>query len=472
MLALTPGPRSYRRGKMQSAMQLQRSRCREWRAKNQVIAWAATRIWVPSMLLGALAACSGGKSPTDSPTYYRDVKPLVQSKCTGCHQPGGIAPFALTTLDDLLAHRDQVRSAVATRTMPPWPPAKGCADYLADRSLADDQIALLTGWVDGGAPAGDSGDERSGNAPPGLSRVDSTLTMSAPYRPVLSPDEYRCFVMDWPQQQTKYVTGFRANPGNKAIVHHVIAFLAGPSVAAEYQRLDDADPAPGYVCFGGPGGPGADWIGAWAPGSQGADFPAGTGIKVEPGSKIILQVHYNVPTPPMVPDQTSIDMKLDSLVGKEAVVLPWANPLWISLRTMIIPAGQADVSYRFSFDPTPYLSNLSHGVIPNNSSYQVYSAALHQHTRGSRSTLEIERAGGTKECVLQIPHWNFHWQGAYDLAQPKRVRINDRLAIECHWDNTAANQPVIGGQQQPPRDLNWGEGTNDEMCLGLFYITP
>jgi hypothetical protein len=94
------------------------------------------------------------------------------------------------------------------------------------------------------------------------------------------------------------------------------------------------------------------------------------------------------------------------------------------------------------------------------------------HTRGTRAKLEIERAGGAKECVLEIPQWDFHWQGAYDLTQPKTARPGDRLALECHWDNSAANQPIVGGQRQPPRDLNWGEGTNDEMCLGLFYVTP
>jgi mono/diheme cytochrome c family protein len=425
-----------------------------------------SQVFAASLMLGALA-CSGRGSQAE-PTYHRDVKALVQSKCAGCHQAGGIAPFALTSLDDLLAHRDQVRSAVATRAMPPWPPAKSCAEYQADRSLTDAQIALITRWVDAGNPA----EGQSMETPPGLSRVDLSLRMSAPYRPVLTPDEYRCFVIDWPEQQTKYVTGFRANPGNKAIVHHVIAFLAGPANAAAYQRLADASPTPGYACFGGPGGPPADWIGAWAPGGQGSDFPAGTGIKVQPGSKVILQVHYNIPTAPTIPDQTSIDLKLDASVAKEAVIVPWASPLWVERRMMLIPAGQPDVSYRFSLDPTSVFSRLTQGVIPNGAPYQVYSAALHMHTRGTRAKLEIERAGGAKECVLEIPQWDFHWQGAYDLTQPKTARPGDRLALECHWDNSAANQPIVGGQRQPPRDLNWGEGTNDEMCLGLFYVTP
>ena len=66
-----------------------------------------------------------------------------------------------------------------------------------------------------------------------------------------------------------------------------------------------------------------------------------------------------------------------------------------------------------------------------------------------------------------IPHWDFHWQGGYALKTPKAVGSGDSISIECHWDNSAANQP----HGEVPHDLNWGEGTEDEMCLAFLYIT-
>jgi hypothetical protein len=81
--------------------------------------------------------------------------------------------------------------------------------------------------------------------------------------------------------------------------------------------------------------------------------------------------------------------------------------------------------------------------------------------------VEIQRAAGAHECVLDIPRWNFHWQGAYGLTNPKRVERGDSLSIECHWDNSATNQP----DGLAPRELNWGERTDDEMCLAFLYIT-
>ena len=82
------------------------------------------------------------------------------------------------------------------------------------------------------------------------------------------------------------------------------------------------------------------------------------------------------------------------------------------------------------------------------------------HTRGTRALLEIHHSDGTKECMLEIDRWNFHWQGAYAFMQPKTFNPDDSLYLECHWDNSMGTT-----------DVYWGEGTADEMCLGSFYLT-
>jgi hypothetical protein len=104
--------------------------------------------------------------------------------------------------------------------------------------------------------------------------------------------------------------------------------------------------------------------------------------------------------------------------------------------------------------------------------FDVYSAGLHMHTLGTRATASIVRAGGARECLLQIDDWNFHWQGNYGLRQPVRFNPGDKLRVECHFDNSPTNQPLVGGQPRVPADVYWGEGTGDEMCLGIFYLAP
>jgi hypothetical protein len=51
------------------------------------------------------------------------------------------------------------------------------------------------------------------------------------------------------------------------------------------------------------------------------------------------------------------------------------------------------------------------------------------------------------------------------------VNPGDKLAVECHWDNSAENQPIENGVQRVSRDLNWGVKTTDEMCVGGVYLT-
>jgi len=211
----------------------------------------------------------------------------------------------------------------------------------------------------------------------------------------------------------------------------------------------------------GTGGPSRVWLGAWAPGSLGSDMPLGTGLQVAPGSAIILQVHYNVLEAGPQPDLTSIDLKLDDTVDKAAVIQPWANPSWLDSQEMHIPAGAPDTMHAFEFDA----SRLMGGA------FTIHSAALHMHTLGTRATASIVRASGATECLLQIDDWNFHWQGSYGLRTPPTFSPGDKLRVECHWDNSPANQPMVGGQLRVPTDVYWGEGTTDEMCLGAFYLT-
>ena len=43
----------------------------------------------------------------------------------------------------------------------------------------------------------------------------------------------------------------------------------------------------------------------------------------------------------------------------------------------------------------------------------------------------------------------------------------DELYLECHFDNSAANQ----ADGQAPRDIAWGDNDQD-MCVGFLAFTP
>ena len=93
------------------------------------------------------------------------------------------------------------------------------------------------------------------------------------------------------------------------------------------------------------------------------------------------------------------------------------------------------------------------------------------HYRGSQFNMTITR-NSTQQCLLQIPAWNFNWQNGYQLTKPFNLQSGDTVNLDCHWDNSASHQPVVNGQREIPRDINWGEGTEDEMCIGFLYMAP
>lgn len=403
-------------------------------------------------------------SETQGLTYYAHVKPIVDAKCTGCHQAGGVAPCDFTDASQVLAAREAIRNAIEAGTMPPWPPARECTDYLADRSLTDEHVQTIGDWIDDGAELGEPDDEGAPipTGPTyGLSRVDHTLQMAEPYVAGPEPDDYRCFVVDWPTADRAYLTGLRFNPGESRVVHHSIVFVAAPEHTADVASLEANDATPGYECFGGPEVPAA-WLGVWVPGATGGDFPPDTGIAVEPGSKVILQLHYSA-NPSGLADQTTVDISTAPAVAHEAWIQPWMDPAWFEPPGLLIPAGAADTSVSTALDPVLFVGG--------GESLTVHSVGLHMHLLGTSAALTLERGDGSEDCLLEIPRWDFHWQGAYGLAEPRRLELGDRLRIECAWDNRLENQPIVDGEYQDPVDTIWGEGTRDEMCLGALYVS-
>ena len=298
--------------------------------------------------------------------------------------------------------------------------------------------------------------------------MDATLSLPQPYQVQTAPDEYRCFITQWPYTTTKYVTGFAVQPGNASIVHHAIAYVVPSGSTSTVMQQDGADGHPGFPCVGGVPGSTGGWLGAWAPGSAGGLYGANeqTGIRIDPGSLVVLQVHYHVIGNPASaqPDQSKIQLTVKDSVDKPGQQIPFTYPLWL-VGGMPIAAGDADVSHSWAYSASSYLSSMG-----MSGSLAIYSVGLHMHVRGKSGTLKLNHQDGSNQCLLNIPKWNFSWQNGYRFSTPVSLAAADQLSLECHWDNSAANQPVINGQKAIPANINWGEGTNDEMCLGVLYV--
>jgi hypothetical protein len=400
-----------------------------------------------------LSACEPAVS------WHRDVQPLVAEKCGGCHTAQGIAPFSMDGYADAKPWAEAMAEMTGKRAMPPWPPSQDCAPLLHPRTLSDDQIALIAAWAKAGAPEGTRPAtplQPQNVTEPSLGTPDIVVQPPEPYMPKEGlADDYHCFVVDPGLAADRDFIAARFIPQSKRTVHHIIVFSLGPEADGELAEVDAKEEGPGYTCFGGPGIErniaGVRWLTSWAPGGVADRAPEGTGIRVKAGSKLVMQVHYNL-LGAREPDQTQVQLYF----SPEPVAKP-ARVSLIGQLLLSIPAGAADHEEVFEYE--------------SSRDFKIWGAGGHMHLLGRQVRLDVLRADGSDQCVLDIPSWDFHWQGSYRLAAPLDVKEGDTLRITCRYDNSAENQPFVNGVKQQPRDVTWGEGTLDEMCLGGFYAT-
>lgn len=327
-----------------------------------------------------------------------------------------------------------------------------------------------------------------------------------PRAPQGGTDDYRCFLVDPVLSRDSFITGVAFLPGNAAIVHHSILFRVEPAQISAAEAKDAADPRPGWQCFGGPGLPttsrnpldgldAAPWLAGWAPGGRENVFAEGYGVPVSAGSRIVVQMHYNLraATTSPVTDATAIRLRMSG-----------ANDL-TSLRTMLMPApvelpcpagvtGQlcnrgdavADVTLRFGPDAVRTIGGLQllcggDPFVPKASVTQtctrvlrepvtVRSAAGHMHLLGRSLTIVANAGTARATTLVDIPVWDFDDQGAVPLSKPVSLRKGDTVTVTCTHDPGLLDRlPELAGT--PPRYIVWGEGTTDEMCLGILIVT-
>ena len=406
-----------------------------------------------------ISACQTGArsdmraaSDTEPPvTFNNQVVRVFQRNCQTCHRPGEVAPFSLTAYPDAHARRDDIVEAVESRYMPPWKALPGHGEFADVRRLSESDIGLIRRWVDAGAPEGDPRDlPAPRNFPTGwrLGTPSVVLAMEEPFTvPPRTKDIYRCFVVPIRiAGDRRMIRASEVLPGNRKIVHHVQTFL---DVTGRSLELDQAEPGPGYTCFGGPRFDSAGGLGGWAPGYAPIEIPSGVAWGIPPGARLVMQVHYHNPGDTPETDVTRIGVHLTSGPFDRRLAVVRANA-W----NFGIPAG----AERHVIDAATTL----------NDDLDALSIHAHMHLLGRAMTVTARLPDGTTRPMLKIDDWDFEWQIRYTYQRPVSLPAGTRLEARCVYDNSVGNPR---NPNKPPRPVFSGFETTDEMCLASLLAT-
>ena len=332
---------------------------------------------------------------------------------------------------------------------------------------------------------------------PGEKRM--TLTMPEAYTPSAptgtGTDDYRCFLLDPGLDKDAWLTGSNVLPGNPAVVHHVILFRVPPDKVAEAEAKDASEDGEGWTCFGGTGLAGdfsnlddASWLAAWAPGGDETKTQDGYGVRLDAGSRVVMQVHYNL-LKGSSPDISSTELRW----------MPGSRDL-TALHTYLMPApvempcrpdhddsplcdrdtAVADVMSRFgAAGNTNALLHLLCGTEAKASNttsctrtvgqpMTILGVAGHMHLLGRSIKIEVNPDTPDAQTILDIPIWDFDNQGTKPI-DPVHLDPFDTVRVTCkHVQWLRDVLPAFQGI--PDKYVIWGEGTTDEMCLGMLQV--
>jgi mono/diheme cytochrome c family protein len=447
------------------------------------------RLLVALVALTAAAWAADTGAAAGPVTFNKDILPILQKNCQNCHRPGNVAPMSLLTYESARPWAKAMKTAVATRKMPPWFADPQYGHFSNDRSLAKNEIDLIAKWADSGAPQGDAKE-----APPplewaanGWATPPDVILKGVPYVVPATPPKN---VIEWadvytPGNFTKdtWVTSIEIKPSELGVTHHICTSfiphrdgvvyntplwvdkqrddqgvevppserkLVLPTADGKGRVVDISSASPsdralargnvgiGFVCY--------------VPGRSLHDFrPHNAALLVPAGYDVAWQIHYT-PNGKEVTDLPEVGLT----IAKQAPE-----------RIMIESFGGGADPKTFAIPPNDPNWETKPSVINFNEDAELVWMAPHMHLRGKDMTYRLQYPDGKTEVVLSVPHYDFNWQLGYEVAEPIKIPKGSKLLIVAHYDNSPNNR----FNPDPSRTVYQGNMTWEEMFAPFFAIT-
>jgi hypothetical protein len=410
-------------------------------------------------LLALCVVVSAAMAATNSPstvTFNKDVLPILQKNCQTCHRPGEVAPMPLLNYKETRPWAKAIKTAVATRKMPPWFADPGYGHFTNERRLTDAEIATLVSWVDNGAAEGDAKDApaplkwREGwNIQPDII-VEMPVAFDVPATGIL---DYDYFVVKTNFPEDLWVKAVELRPGDRRVIHHMKAIVRPPGSQYLAGAVEGAAFIPSRQRTAGrpPSGTlymDSEVLAKYNPGLGPQYFDGGEDAAkfIPKGSDIIFEVHYNTIGTP-TKDRSRVGIQLAKTPPKRRyLTLGELNASGIHIKP-----GEADYVVR------------TEGVLQHDA--ELVGLQPHEHLRGTEFDVQAIYPTGESEWLLKSK-WDFHWQLGYDFAAPKMLPKGTKVVTIARYDNSANNP----NNPDPTAEINTGPQSQDEMSMLWFNV--
>ncbi|SIO33705.1 Peroxiredoxin [Singulisphaera sp. GP187] len=369
-----------------------------------------------------------------SVTYSGQVARVLRDRCVVCHRSGEIAPFALTSYEEAASWAETIAEVVRAGRMPPWHASPDHGKFRNEARLTDAEKAAIAAWAADGAPMGDPVESPTPtvDANANVWRIPTPdLVVELP-RAVEIPASgvlpYQNFMIDLKLDHDVWVKATQVRPQNPAVVHHLIVYVLPPGQVSN-NPFD------------------YDFLAAYSPGMPPRILPEGTAKVIPAGAKLLVQVHY---TPRGTPQ-----------TDRSRIGLAFADRATVRKRM----TSAAAINYQFRIPPkaADYPVTAEHRF---NQDYILYALLPHMHLRGKSFRYEAVYPDGRREVLLDVPRYEFDWQNAYVLDEPKAMPEGTIMRCLARFDNSADNP----NNPDPSRVVTFGEQTNDEMLVGYMDV--
>jgi hypothetical protein len=393
-------------------------------------------------------------APTTTPTFYKDVLPVLQKNCQNCHRPGEAGPMSFMSYESTRPAAKAIKAAVLTKKMPPWFADPKYGHFENDRTLSQTEVTTLVSWVDAGAPAGNAKDApKAVNFVEGwnIGKPDVVFEMPTAFKiPAKGTIDYHYVIIPTNFKEDKYVQFAESRPSDRVHTHHILSFLREPGSSWLKGEPVGVAFVPGRNGNGGGEGGGGnnigDSLGGYAPGTVPNVLRPGQAILIKAGSDLVLQLHYTADG-----KEGEDRSKVGLIFAKEK---PTERLVMLSAQNNRFAIPPGDPNYEVTQKVTLQAESKLMSFLP------------HMHLRGKAMDFVITYPDGKKETMLSVPHYSFEWQLSYYLANPVILPKGTTVEAIAHFDNSA-NNPA---NPDPTKEVHFGEQSWDEMMFGFFTV--